>query len=67
MSDKNNKKTMMLIATAIGAIMGIYVKAINEIRKDLIQEKKNEALDNRVGFHDTKNESQNESQNEGRQ
>ncbi len=60
MSDKNNKKTMMLIATAIGAIMGIYVKTINEIRKDLIQEKKKENLENRVSFQNTKNESQDE-------
>ena len=60
MSDKNNKKTMMLIATAIGAIMGIYVKTINEIRIDLIQEKKKENLENRVSFQNTKNESQDE-------
>ena len=61
MSDKNNKKTMMLIATAVGAIMGIYVKTINEIRKDLIQKKKKENLENRVSFQNTKNESQDES------
>lgn len=39
MSDKNNKKQLFLIATAIGAIMGIYAKVINEIKKDLIPDK----------------------------
>lgn len=54
MSGKNNKKTMVLIASAIGAIMGIYVKTLNEIRKDLMQDKKKEDCNHDKRFYEIK-------------
>lgn len=34
---KDQKKILFLIGTAFAAIMGIYAKAMNEIRRDLLE------------------------------
>ncbi len=34
---KDQKKILFLIGTAFAAIMGIYAKAMNEIRRDVLE------------------------------